>query len=46
LRSAIRYDYVRVKPIDTFLYTIHFTIEPDGSVIILRVFNTYQEPLD
>lgn len=43
--SAIRYDNVRVKPIDTFPYTIHFAIEQDGSVIILRVFNTYQEPL-
>jgi hypothetical protein len=43
--SAIRYDNVRVKPIDTFPYTIHFTIEPDGSIIILRVFNTYLEPL-
>jgi toxin ParE1/3/4 len=42
--SAIRYDNVRVKPIDTFPYTIHFTIEPDGSVIILRVFNTHQAP--
>jgi len=44
--SAIRYDNVRVKPIDTFPYTIHFTIEEDGSIIILRVFNTYQQPLD
>jgi hypothetical protein len=43
--SAIRYDDVRVKPIDTFPFTIHFTIEEDGSVIILCVFNTYQEPL-
>jgi len=42
--SSVRYDNVRVKPIDTFPYTIHFTIEEDGSVIILRVFNTYQEP--
>ncbi len=25
--------------------TIHFTIEKDSSVIILRVFNTYQESL-
>ena len=24
--SSIRYDNVRVKPIDTFPYTIHFTI--------------------
>jgi hypothetical protein len=43
--SAIRYDNVCVKAIDTFPFTIHFTIEEDGSVIILRVFNTYQEPL-
>lgn len=43
--SAIRYDNIRVKPIDTFPYTIHFTIEEDSSVIILRVFNTYQESL-
>jgi toxin ParE1/3/4 len=43
--SAIRYDNVRVKPIDTFPYTIHFVIEEDNSVLILRVFNTYQEPL-
>jgi plasmid stabilization system protein ParE len=43
--SAIRYDKVRVKPIDTFPFTIHFTIEEDSSVIILRVFNTHQESL-
>jgi hypothetical protein len=43
--STIRYDNVRVKPIDTFPYTIHFTIEEDNSIIILRVFNTYQEPI-
>jgi len=43
--SAIRYGNIRVKPIDTFPYTIHFTIEPDGSVIILRIFNTNQQPL-
>ena len=42
--SAIRYNNVRVKPIDTFPFTIHFIIEEDGAVIILRVFNTYQEP--
>ena len=42
--SAIRYDNVRVKPIDTFPYTIHFIIEEDNSVIILRVFNTDQKP--
>ena len=42
--SAIRYDNVRVKPIDTFPYTIHFTIAADNSVIILRVFDTHQKP--
>ncbi len=42
--SAIRYDNIRVKPIDTFPYTIHFTIDDDNTVIILRVFNTNQEP--
>ncbi len=42
--SAIKYDNVRVKPIDTFPYTIHFTIADDNSVIILRVFDTNQKP--
>jgi plasmid stabilization system protein ParE len=42
--SAIRYDNVRVKAIDTFPFTIHFTIEGDSTVIILRVFNTKQQP--
>lgn len=42
--TAIRYDNVRVKPIDTFPYTIHFTIEDDITVIIARVFDTRQEP--
>ena len=42
--SAVRYDNIRVKPVDTFPYTIHFTISEDNSVIILRVFNTNQQP--
>jgi plasmid stabilization system protein ParE len=42
--SAIRYDNIRVKPIDTFPFTIHFCIEQDGSILIIRVFNTNQEP--
>ncbi len=42
--SAIKYDNVRVKPMDTFPYTIHFTIADDNSVIILRVFDTNQKP--
>jgi hypothetical protein len=43
--SSIRYDNIRVKPVDTFPYTIHFTIADDNRVIILRVFNTNQKPL-
>lgn len=43
--SAIRYDDIRVKPVDIFLFNIHFTIdEANTSIIILRVFNTWQEP--
>ncbi len=42
--SAIRYDNVRVKPIDTFPFTVHFIIDSASSVIILRVFNTHQQP--
>ncbi len=42
--SAMRYDNIRVKPVDTFPYTIHFTIAEDNRVIILRVFNTNQKP--
>ena len=42
--SSIRFDKIRVKPIDTFPYTIHFTITDDNNVIILRIFNTNQKP--
>ncbi len=43
--SAIRYDNIRVKPVDTFPYTIHFTIdEINNCIIIFRAFNTWQEP--
>lgn len=42
--SSIRYDNVRVKPIDTFPYTIHFTIADSTTVYILRIFNTWQQP--
>lgn len=38
------YDNVRIKPIDTFPSTIHFIIEGDSSVMILRVFNISQQP--
>ena len=43
--SAIRYDAIRVKPIDTFPYTIHFIIADENTVVILRIFNTYQKPI-
>jgi plasmid stabilization system protein ParE len=42
--SAVRYDNIRVKTVDTFPYNIHFTITEDGEIIILRVFNTNQKP--
>ena len=44
--SSIRYDNVRVKPVDIFPFTIHFIIAGDSDIIILRVFNTYQRPVD
>jgi toxin ParE1/3/4 len=42
--SAVRYNNIRVKPVDTFPYTIHFIIAEEDQVIILRVFNTNQKP--
>jgi hypothetical protein len=42
---TISYDNIRVKPVDTFPYAIHFTIAEDNSVVILRVFNTNQNPI-
>lgn len=45
--SAIRYDRVRVRPMRVFPFTIHYIVEEQASkVIILRVFNTWQEPID
>jgi toxin ParE1/3/4 len=44
--SAIRYKNVRCKPMKRFPFLITFTIdEVAHAVNILRVFNTYQEPL-
>ena len=43
--SAIRFDDIREKPVDTFPFTIHYTIS-DNQIIILRVLNTYQKPVD
>ena len=42
--SAIRYDKVRVKTVDTFPFAIHYTISI-SQIIILRVFNTHQKPI-
>lgn len=42
--SAIRYDHVRVKPVDTFPFAIHYTFT-DSQIIILRVFNSHQKPV-
>jgi hypothetical protein len=44
--SAIRYKNVRCKPMKRFPYLIMFTIDETAHTVnILRVFNTYQEPL-
>ena len=43
--SAIRYRNVRCKPMKRFPFLIMFTIDENaGTVNILRIFNTYQEP--
>ncbi len=42
--TSIRYDNVRVKPIDTFPLTIHFTVSASDLIIILHIFNTRQQP--
>jgi hypothetical protein len=45
--SAVRYKNVRCKPVKRFPYLITFTIdEAAQSINILRVFNTYREPLN
>ena len=44
--SAVRYKNIRCKPMKRFPFLITFTIDDaNHSVNILRVFNTYQEPL-
>jgi hypothetical protein len=40
--SAIRYNNVHVKPIDSFPFTIHYVIN-ESQIIILRIFNTFQK---
>jgi len=44
--SAVRYRNVRCKPMKRFPFLITFTIDETAHAVnILRVFNTYQEPL-
>jgi toxin ParE1/3/4 len=44
--SAIRYKNVRCKPVKKFPFLITYTIDELNQFIhILRVFNTYQEPI-
>ena len=44
--SAVRYRNVRCKPMKRFPFLIMFTIDEDAHAVnILRVFNTYQEPV-
>jgi toxin ParE1/3/4 len=42
--SAIVYDQVRVKAVDTFPFAIHYTLT-NAQIIILRIFNTHQKPI-
>lgn len=44
--SAVRYRNVRCKPMKRFPFLIMFAVDEDAHAVnILRVFNTYQEPL-
>jgi mRNA-degrading endonuclease RelE of RelBE toxin-antitoxin system len=44
--SAIRYKNVRCKPMTIFPYLIMYTIDEKNLIVnILRIFNTWQEPL-
>ena len=44
--SSVRYKNIRCKPMITFPYLIMYTIDDATETIqILRVFNTYQDPL-
>lgn len=42
--SSIRYENVRVKPIEIFPFTIHYIILENSKILVLRVFNTWQKP--
>ncbi len=44
--SAVRYKNVRCKPMTTFPYMILYTVgENTLTIYVLRIFNTWQEPL-
>lgn len=41
----IRYDNVRCLPLKTFPFMVHFTVDEQEKLIIIRaVFNTYRNP--
>lgn len=44
--SSIRYKNIRCKPMTTFPYLIMYTTDEEKFAInVLRIFNTWQEPL-
>ena len=44
--SSVRYKNIRCKPMATFPYLILYTLDEETETIsILRIFNTYQDPL-
>ena len=44
--SEVRYRNVRCKPMKRFPFLIMFTIDNEAHAVnVLRIFNTYQEPL-
>jgi toxin ParE1/3/4 len=46
MASAVRYKSIRCKPMTTFPYLIMYTVDEDALTInVLRIFNTWQEPL-
>lgn len=44
--SSVRYKNIRCKPMAAFPYLIMYTVDEDKQYVnILRIFNTWQEPL-
>lgn len=42
--SSIKYEAIRVKPMSRFPFTIHYIISGTDHIIILRIFDTRQQP--